>query len=94
MKEATSKKTDLLSRNNFAKRERFWLNSYSDCQRSVLGVGGGTYLVFFTVDFVDGVILLGIDQLTWRTFAPSVAKLLENMISIAVVKFALPGCTL
>lgn len=93
MKEATSKKTDLLSRNNLAKRERFWLNSYTDCQWSVLETSGGTDLMFFTVDFVDGVILPGVDQLTWRAFAPSIAKLLQNIVSIAVVKGALLSCT-
>ncbi len=93
MKEATSKKTDLLSRNNLAKRERFWLNSYRDCQWSVPEVSGGTDLVSFTVDFVDGVILPGVDQLTWRAFAPSRAKLLEDIVSFTVVKWALLTCT-
>ena len=41
-----------------------------------------TNLVFFTIDFVDGVLPLRIDQSTWRTFAPIAAKLLADMISI------------
>ena len=41
-----------------------------------------TYLVFLAVNFVDGILILGIDQLARWAFAPSMAKLLEQTLLV------------
>lgn len=65
MKEATSKKTDLLSRKSFAKSERFWVNNWGDVQHRVVWKHAlKTSLIFLAINLIDCMGIFRIDQLS------------------------------